>query len=381
MVVLVVVALLWASVRNAAGIDLGFRPDHVVTFGLDANLAHYDDTRARLAYDRIERRMQEQPGVVGTAWGTSVAMSAGGMVSGMAEVEAEGTSQTTKRGTQSMFYSAVSPAWFEVVRMPVLEGRNFLATDDSLHPRVAIVNQQAAKLLWPGESGVGRMIRLRRDGPQVEVVGVVKTSRYLMIGESPRPFFYLPFAQYPVRTAFLYTRTEQDPAQLLPEVPRLVSGIDKDLVPFGLSTLENTIQTSLNGMLLLQLGAGMAAVLGALALILTCVGLYGVVAYSVAQRSREIGLRMALGADRGMVIRSIVGGGGVLAAIGILIGAIIALVVTRPLSGMVVGVRVTDPVIFLVVAIGLTLVALGSAWIPARRASQIDPVRALKEET
>lgn len=380
MVVLTVVALLSASVRNAASIDLGFQPDHLVTFGLDARLARYDETRTRLAYERIERRMLEQPGVVATAWANSVAMSSGGMVAGAFEVEAEGTTQTTERGTLSIFYSGVSPAWFEVVRMPVLEGRAFRATDDSLGAPVAIVNQQAARILWPGRSGVGQTIRLRRGGPSVEVVGVVKTSRYLLIGEAPRPFIYVPLAQQPAGVGYLYTRTEQDPTQLLPAIPALVSGIDRDLVPFGMNAMERLIDQSLNGMLLLRLGAGMATALGALALILTCVGLYGVVAYSVAQRSREIGLRMALGADRWDVIRSVVAGGGVLATIGIVIGTVLALLVTRPLSGLVVGVRVTDPVIFTGVALGLALVTLASAWIPARRASRIDPVRALKED-
>jgi predicted permease len=380
MVVLMIVALLGASVRNAASIDLGFQPDHLITFGLDAHLAHYDEKTARRAFERIERRMQEQPGVVATAWANSVALSPGAMVAGGVEVEAEGTTQTTERGTLSMFYSGVSPSWFEVVRMPVLEGRAFLATDDSLGKPVAIVNQQAAKVLWPGRPAVGQIIRLARGGPAVEVVGVVKTSRYLLIGEAPRPFLYVPFAQQPARTGYLYTRTEQDPLYLLPAIPALMAGVDRDLVPFGMNTMERLIDQSLNGMLLLRLGAGMASALGALALILTCVGLYGVVAYSVAQRSREIGLRLALGANRWDVIRSVVARGGMLAFIGIGVGTVLALLVTRPLSGLLVGVRVTDPVIFTGVATALALVTLASAWIPARRAARIDPVRALKED-
>lgn len=380
MVVLVAVAIFSASVRNAATVDLGFKPDHLVTFGIDPNLAHYDNTRARLAYDRIERMMQEQPGVAATAWANSVSMSPGELTGGAFEVEAEGTTQTSKKGTLTIFTSGVSPSWFDVVRMPILEGRGFQLSDDSLHAPVAIVNRQAADLLWPGKTALGQMIRLRRGGEPVEVVGVAKTSKYLMIGESPRPYIYIPFAQAKTRYAYMYVRTEQDPAQLVPQVQKLVASVDKDLVPYGLTTMENTIQNSLNGMMLLRLGAGMAAALGGLALVLTCVGLYGVVAYSVAQRSREIGLRMALGADRWTVIRSVVAGGGLLAAIGIVIGAGIALAVTRLLSGLVVGVNVTDPLIFGAVAVGLSVVALASSWIPAWRAARIDPVRALKAD-
>lgn len=380
MVILVAVALFGASVRNAATVDLGFKPDHLITFGIDANLAHYNRTQALLAYDRIERLMREQPGIEATAWANSVSMSPGELVGGSYEVEAEGTTQTTKQGTLSIFTSAVSPSWFDVVQMPVLEGRAFLLTDDSLHAPVAIVNQQAAQVLWPGKSAIGQVIRLQRGGAPVEVVGVVKTSRYLMIGERPRPYIYLPFAQQASRSAYLYLRTAQDPAQFVPQVPGLVAGVDKDLVPYGVSTMEDTIQNSLNGMMLLRLGAGMAGALGALALVLTCVGLYGVVAYSVAQRSREIGLRMALGADRWTVIRSVVAGGGLLAAIGIAVGAGIALLVARGLAGLLVGVRVTDPRVFVAVAAALTLVTLASAWIPAWRAARIDPVRALRED-
>jgi predicted permease len=381
MVVLVAVALFGGSVRNAASIDLGFKPDHLVTFGVDGSLAHYSPAQARIALDRIERAMQEQAGVVATAWANSVSLSPGQLVGGSFEVEAEGTTQTSRKGTLSIFASAVSPSWFDVVRMPILEGRAFRLTDDSLHAPVAIVNSTAAEVLWPGKTALGQMLRLRRGGPAVEVVGVAKTSRYLMIGERPRPYIYVPFAQQESRYAHLYLRTEQDPASLLPQVARVVASVDKDLVPYGLGTMEDTIQNSLNGMMLLRLGAGMAAALGALALVLTCVGLYGVIAYTVAQRSREIGLRLALGADRSAVIRSVVGRGGLLALIGIGIGTAVALLITRPLAGLVVGMNVKDPVIFLSVASALTLVSMASAGIPAWRAARIDPVRALRDQT
>lgn len=380
MVVLISVGLFAASVRQAARIDLGFRPDHLVTLGLDATLAHYSEPKARTAFDQIERRVQEQPGVLGTAWANSLAMNAGRAVGGLAEVEAEGTTQASRKGTLSVLTSAVSASWFDVVEMPILEGRSFLPTDDSAHAPVAIVNRQAADLLWPGRSPIGQMVRLTRGGMPVEVVGVVKISRYLLIGERPRPYLYLPLAQQFSPFAFLYVRTRQDPSLLLPEIPKVISSIDRDLVPFGVNTMEGVIEKSLNGMLLLRLGSGIASALGGLALILTGVGLYGIVAYSVAQRHREIGLRMALGADRWKVVRSVLIQGGRLAAIGIGIGAVIALLTTRALAGLVVNVSVTDGTIFTVVAAGLLLVALASAYIPARRAARIDPVRALKDD-
>ena len=379
MVVLVTAGLFAASQRQAARIDLGFQPHHVLTFGLDASLAHYNEPRARAAFDRVELAIQALPGVRATAWANSIPIASGRSVGGVADVETEATTQTSRKGTLSILTSAVSPGFFEVLRMPILEGRAFLPTDDSTHARVVIVNRRAADILWPGRSPIGQRIKLTRDGPPVEVVGVVQTSRYILIGEAPRPYLYLPLAQAYAPGVFLYARTERDPAQLVAQVPKAVAAADRDLVPFAVTTMDDGIEGSLGGMLTLRLGSAMASAIGALALILTCVGLYGVVAYSVAQRTREIGLRMALGATRWRVLRSILLQGGRLAAIGIAIGVAFALLTTRALAGLVVGVNVTDASIFLAVATALALVTLGSAYLPARRAARIEPVTALKD--
>jgi predicted permease len=373
MVVLVCAGLFGASVRQAGRTDLGFQPDHTLTFGLDAALAHYSEPQARAAFDRVERAARQLPGVRASAWANSVAMASGRPVGEMVEVQVE-----SEASTVSIFASSVSPPFFDVVRMPVLEGRTFAASDDSIGRRVAIVNREAVDRFWAGKSPIGRVIRLGRRGPPVEIVGVVKTSRYLILGEAPRPYLYFPLAQRYAPTAFLYLRTDVDPSAIAARIPATVGSVDRDLVPFGVFSLEDVLEHSVTGMLLPRLGSSLASAIGALALILTTVGLYGVIAYSVVQRTREIGVRMALGASRWTVVRGIVAQGGRLAALGIAIGVGLALMVTRALAGLVVGVSVTDLTIFVSVAAGLALVTLMSAYLPARRAARIDPVGALR---
>ena len=377
-VVLVCAGLFAASVRQAGKVDLAFRPDHLLTVGFDAELARYDLPTARRAFDRIKHAVDKSAGVRSTAWANSVPIDHG--VGGIAEVFADGTQQTTKEGSLSIFSSSVSPDFFRVLGMPVLEGRAFTERDDSAAARVAILNQRAAEMLWPGKSPLGRTIRLARDGPPVEVVGVAKNSRYLLIGENPRAYLYLPLAQQFSSAVFLYIRTVSDPSSLIVPVRATVARLDKDLVPFGVNTMDDIIETSPNGMLFLRVGSDMASAIGLLAIALTIVGLYGVIAYSVTQRTREIGVRMALGADRGTVVRSILTQGGRLGAAGMVIGFVSALLVTRGLASLLVGVSATDPSVFVAVAIGLAIVTLGSAYVPARRASRIDPVAALRSE-
>ncbi len=370
-VVLVAAGLLAASVRQAARIDLSFVPDQVLTLAVDATLAHYDEPTARPAFDKVAAAVRQVPGVQVVAWTGSVPIEHGS--DGLREVRTAGTSQTTKQGSLGVLSASVDPAFFEVLRMPVIEGRAFTRADDSTAPRVAIVNQRAAELLWPGRSAVGQTFRMALDGPPIEVVGVTRTSRYLLIGEGPRPFLYLPLAQQYVPQVFLTVRTAGDPARLIEPVRAAMASADRDLVPFSANTMTDVIEKGPNGLLPLRIGAAAATAIGAVAIALTLMGLYGIIAYSVTERTREIGLRMALGASRWTVIRSVLGQGGRLAAIGIGLGILGALVVSRALAGLLVGVGTRDRVVFVAVAVGLALATLGSAYLPARRASQDRP--------
>jgi len=371
LVVLVCAGLFLASAKQAGKVDLGFRSDHLLTFGVDAGLAHYDQSTARAAFERIERAVAEVPGVRSVAWANSVPIKRG--AGGMSEAKGDGDA------TVGLMTAAVGPRYFDVMEMPVVEGRGFELTDDSTRAGVVVVNQRAAANLWPGKSAIGRVIRLDRTGPPLEVIGVVEDSKYLFISEAPRPYVYLPLAQNYAPTVFLHVRTTVDPAGLIVPVRSVVASIDKDLSPFAVESMDEILETSPNGIMLFKLGAGFATAIGLLALGLTLAGLYGVIVFSVAQRTREIGLRMALGATSGTVVRSILADGGKLALAGIALGTVAAVLVSRMLGGLLIGSRATDAVIFGAVAVGLGLAALFSTYLPARRAARIDPVKALNE--
>jgi predicted permease len=371
LVVLVCAGLFLASAKQAANVDLGFRPDHLLTFGVDATLAHYDEPTARAAFDRIRQTVEQLPGVVSAEWATTVPIKRGAM--GMSETQGDGDAKV------GLFTATVGPRYFEALEMPLLEGRAFEVADDTVRAGVVVINRRAAEALWPGKSALGRVVRLDRNAAPLEVVGVVKDSKYLLIGEAPRPYLYRPLAQSFSPNVYLHIRTVVDPAGLIGQVRSAVAAVDRELVPFAMTPMTDVLATSPNGTLLFKMGAGFASAIGLLALALTLAGLYGVIVYSVTQRTKEIGLRMALGATRWTVVRSILGDGGKLALIGIVIGIVGAVAISRMLGGLLVGSRGADAAIFAAVAIGLAAATLVSTYLPARRAARIDPVKALGE--
>ena len=375
-VVLICAGLFRSSMQGAANIDLGLDVDNVLTFEVSAALAGYDQSTARRAWDRAELAVKAIPSVRAVAWANAVPLSHS--QGDYTDVYADNAPPTaTKTGAFQALTSTVGPGYFDVLGIPLLEGRAFTTRDDTASAPVAIVNQRAAHTLWPGKSPIGQIIRLARGGPAITIVGVVKTGRYVIIGESPRPYVYLPLAQRYSPEGFMVIRTAGEPAALIPAIRRTFASIDKDLAPFAFSTMRELVG-GFNGLLPLRLGAVIASAVGFLALVLAVVGLYGVIAYSVTQRTQEIGVRLALGADHGVVIRAILVQGGTLAGLGIALGVAGALVATRALGGLLISVSVTDRSVFGTVVVGLLLAALGSAYLPARRAARLDPVKAMR---
>ena len=380
LVALICAGLLALSARRASRMDLGFEPNGVLALGLDGAQAQLDGPGMAEVVRRVSREIARIPGVA------EVASADGVPTSGFSNVELYdvlpdgAVAATAKTDAVSLLSSAVSPAFFATVRMPILDGRAFEESDSLARPRVAIINQRAGELLWPGRSPIGRLVRLGSDTARAEIVGVAKDSKYLLIGESPRPYLYVPLAQRPSAMTFLFVRTRHDPGAIIPEVRAAVAVGDRRLTPFEMHSFNETLRNGLNGLLPMRVAAAFASAVGLLAAILAVLGLYGVMSYSVLQRTREIGLRTALGADRRSILLSVLNRGGRLLAIGLAIGLAAAIALTRQLAAMLVAVSATEVNVFIAAAVGLSAVALFSAAIPAWRAARIDPVVALKAD-
>jgi predicted permease len=379
-VVLVFAGLFVSSIRQAEAIDTGLVGDQVVTMGIDATLARYDRAKALLAYDRIERELKSLPMVTNVALTTGIPLSPSMGITVSLYSDETIADRRTGDGIGSLAAS-VGPDYFTTMGIPILEGRAFRLEDDRAGARVAIVNQRAAELMWPGRSPIGRRFRLGPGEPFLEVVGIAKTGRYILIGESPTPFVYQPFKQgIDDLDAFVAVKVRGEPELAFGALRAAVDRADPSLVPSKLTTLRTRIDDGFNGLLPVRLGAVIASLAGVLALLLTVVGLYGLIAYGVAQRTREIGVRIALGASPGAVVGGILGQGARLAGAGIVVGLAVAVLVTRKAAGLLIGVPTTNPAVLGAVALALLGVALGSAFLPARRAARLDATQALRSD-
>jgi putative ABC transport system permease protein len=375
LLLLICAGLFIRSLQEAQKLDLGFRRENLLMFSVDVELQSYDPQRGQQFYKNLLDRLNQLPQVRSAGSATHKLLV--GFVTGTNIRLPERTS-TSEEDAISVLTDRVSPRYFETMNIPLLEGRTFTARDDEDAPRVAIINEAMARAYWPGESATGRQIRLERVESPVEIVGVVKNSKYAFISEEPRPCLFLPFAQNYQSSSILFLRTEGDPAAVSEVARRVVLDIDPGMPVYDLKTMN----THLNGvtLLLVRVGAAMVGVFGVLGLVLAVVGLYGVISHSVSQRRHEIGIRMALGAQRGHVLRMVLKQGMILTLIGIAAGLGAAFAITRLVMGLLYGVSATDPIVFAGVAVLLVIVALVACWIPARRATKVDPMMALRHE-
>lgn len=374
--VLITAGLFIESLRRAGTLDLGMKPERVLT-GLFQPNQRLTGATASQTLERIALRLRDQVGVEAVSVANSVPMQPGGGPDPSDIYLEEGT-VGGKAGAQGAMHSAVDTAYFSLMGIPSIAGRRFLASDDSAAPRVAIINQEAANRWFPGRDPLGRRFRVVQDGPPLEVVGVVPTSRYLLISEAPRPFFYTPVAQAAFSQGTVLIKSRLAPGMAEEALRAAAATVQPDLVPVSVSTMEDAIK-GLNGLLPLRFASDLAGAIGLLAAILTMLGLYGVLAYSVSQETREIGVRMALGANPRSIVRRVVGRGGRLVGIGVVIGGALALGVTRLLGRLLIGVSPTELSVYLGVTALVTGIAGVAAYLPARRAARLDPVRALRE--
>jgi predicted permease len=350
LVALVGAGLFVRSLQNAGEINLGFDAPHLAIVGFNVNDQGYKEGRGRDFFQQVLQHAAAVPGVTRVALSKDYPLS----VTAARTVLLEGQDSASSGTGRTTLTSVVSPGYFPALAIPLLRGRDFSPLDTKTTPRVLILNEAAATGFWPGENPLGKRIQFAGEGLPVEVIGLARNANYRNIGEAPLPMLYLSLVQYYFPTAVLIVRTAGPPDSVLPAVRREVQLLDHNLY-LQSETLETTIRESLWPQ---RLSAGLLAVFGALALLLSTIGIYGVIAYSVNQRKREMGVRMALGATRGNVRMKVLGDGMRLVAIGIALGTAIALGASRTVESMLFVIGPRDALTFILVPTILAAVAL-----------------------
>jgi putative ABC transport system permease protein len=378
MVLLVAVGMVQAGFRRSLALDPGFRTDHLMTMSLDTSFVRYTPVQTREFYRNLADRARALPGVSSVALASALPLDRG--FGGREIVTPEGYQFPRGQENVSLASAVVDEHYFGTMRTEIVRGRAFAADDKAGSRFVAIVNEAFAETYWPNQNPIGRRLRLSdSQGTWLEVVGLAKTEKYSNITEPPTPFLYLPVAQHERPQMSLIVETVAfDASPLAAPLRDLVKDLDANQPVFGLRTFSSSYQRQAIGaqLLVLKVMSGM----GLLGLALALVGLYGLVAYSVARRTREIGIRMAIGAARSDVLKMILRQGMKLALAGILVGGVASVAVARLLAAGMAGLGAPNPAAFVVVPILLIGLTLAASYFPARRASRVDPLRALRYE-
>jgi predicted permease len=374
LILLVTAGLFLRSLDKALDVNPGFDPANRISLSFDLGIQGYTDQQRGAFYARLLEQVRAMPGVRAASLASPLPLS--GRVIGSA-VSLEGVDPDA--GGVPVNLGAFAPEYFETMGAPLVRGRDFAATDGPGAPLVAIINETLARRLWGNEDPLGRRLRLYgRDEPYREVVGVAKDGKYDELTESPRGFLFLPERQHAdLSDISLVVKTAGDPRPLAGALSAAVHELDPALPIFRLETLEQALRNRLDK----ERGASsLLGVFGTLALLLAALGLYGVMAYAVTQRTREIGIRVALGARQVDVLRQFVGEGMRLAAVGVVIGIALSVALTRIIARFLYGVTATDAATFAAGAALLCVVAVLASWFPARRAARVDPMVALRAE-
>jgi len=371
LILLVCAGLFVRNLRAAATLEKGFTSDNLLLASVDPGLNGYNRARIDDFYRRLLARLRDMPGVRAAALGMDVILGLSGSDTG---VEIPGYTPA-KNERMNVDYNIVSPGYFAAVEMRLLRGRDFTTNDDSSAAAVLIVNQRFVDRFWPGQQAIGKRIRV--GGRDHTIVGVVATAKYHSLGEPATPFMYMPLEQNWHAAMAIHIRTLGDPAAFAPRLRAEVAALDPDLPVGDLRTMNTFLGVALFPARIVGAVLGMFGLLG---LVLAAVGVYGVMSYSVSQRTREIGIRMAIGAAQQQVVRLVMRQGMNLVIIGTMIGLAGAFIASRLLHGLLYGAPSIDLVAFTVVPATLLGVALLAIWIPARRAAGVDPMRALRAE-
>jgi predicted permease len=373
MVLLAVAALFLRSLGNASRIDPGFDPAPLLTMPVDLRLGRYDGRTGPEFYRRLLEGVQHLPGVQSASLQQVMPLHGDNMET---RVVREGESDDAPARLTN--FDVVGADYFRTLGIPLLRGREFAEADRAEAPPVAVVNQTFARRYFPGADAIGRRVSMNgAAGPFITIVGVARDAKYVTLGEEPRAMLYLPFAQSYSNEMVLHVRAAGDPAALVRPVAATARALDPVLPLNEPKTMRQQLRVAL---LPARIGAWLLGGFGSLALLLAAVGIYGVVSYTVSQRTREIGIRAALGAGRPALIRHVIAGTLRVVGVGVAAGLLLAVLAGNGARAFLYGVAPTDPAVLLATPLVLAAVALAASWVPARRAASVDPMLALRAE-
>jgi predicted permease len=378
LLLLIVAGLFVRSLDKAQQMYLGYSTDHVLDLTVDPEQIGFSETQGRAFYREVEGRLNAIPGVVSVGQAFTVPM---GVISADDPIFVEGRTIEPGKQPPTVMYNPVTPGYFDTVRLPLQSGRKFTDADNEKAPNVAVINQAMAAKFWPNENPLGKRFSMKGpQGPFREVIGIVQTGKYKNVVEDPpEPFFYVPLAQNYVAYRTIHVRTSVPPDSLQRQIEAQVRELAPGVPISQVQTMTQALQ-GVNGFFFFRFGAQLTGTMGLLGLILAVVGVYSVVSYAAAQRTHEIGIRMALGAEPRDILRMVLRQSIVVVAIGLAIGLAAAFAGTRAIANLIVGIKPTDPVTFASVVVLLSAIALAACWIPARRATRVSPLTALRYE-
>jgi predicted permease len=383
LLLLIGAGLLLRSLQKTQAVELGFDPQNVFAMDFDLDLKGFSAERGQRFYQTMTEHIAALPGVTSASLANRAPLD---ISTPTTDAVIEGHTPPPGKAALSISSYRISPGYFQTMKIPLRAGREFTERDRAGAPEVVIINETMARRYWPNEEAIGKRFRLAAEGPpgmmaiadkQVEVIGVAKDSKYRTPGEDPTPHLYRPLLQDYDAGLTLLVRAAGDARQMMRVVRGELLLLDKDPQGFFARTMDEHMGVALAPA---RIAATLVGVFGLLALLLATVGLYGVISYSVSQRTQEIGVRLALGAQRSDIFKLIVGQGLKLTLIGVGIGLIVASALARLIGSLLFGVSATDPLTFALVALSLTGVALLACYLPARRATKVDPMVALRYE-
>jgi predicted permease len=374
---LIVAGLFIRSLQRAEHLDLGFDPTHVFNVTLDPEQHNYTKAQTIAFYRELERRASNLPGVESASLAVSVPIA---YFPNKQNVYVEGSHLLPGDRPASILYNRIDPGYFRTMRVSLVYGRTFTESDNDASAPVAIINQTMAKRFWPGADPIGkRFSTTGESGPFLEVIGVAGDGKYQTIAEDAQSYFYVPLAQNYNSSEVLQIRASASLDSLGTQIQHAIAELDPTMPILDMESMQESLAGA-TGFFMFRLGAFFAAAAGLTGMILAVVGVYGVVSYSVTRRTREIGVRIALGANRWQILTLVVGQGLRLVFGGLAIGWVSAWGLGLLMRHLLVGITPNDPVVYVGVSILLASVAVLASGVPARRAAAVDPMVALRQE-